>query len=42
VLVSISDRGAGIDHDIQHRLFTKFATGSDKGSGLGLLYQKAL
>jgi two-component system, OmpR family, sensor histidine kinase VicK len=42
VLVSISDRGAGIDHDIQHRLFTKFATGSDKGSGLGLFISKSI
>lgn len=40
VVVSIKDRGKGIDPDILPRLFTKFATKSDRGTGLGLYYSK--
>jgi two-component system sensor histidine kinase VicK len=36
VIVSVKDTGAGIDPSIMPRLFTKFATRSDKGTGLGL------
>jgi signal transduction histidine kinase len=31
VIVSVKDSGAGIDPEILPRLFTKFATKSDKG-----------
>jgi signal transduction histidine kinase len=34
--VSVRDTGTGIDNDIMPRLFTKFATKSDRGTGLGL------
>jgi two-component system, OmpR family, sensor histidine kinase VicK len=40
VLVSIRDTGTGIDPDILPRLFTKFATKSDTGTGLGLFISK--
>jgi signal transduction histidine kinase len=40
VLVSIKDTGSGIDSEILPRLFTKFATKSDKGTGLGLFISK--
>ncbi|HJT85246.1 MAG TPA: HAMP domain-containing sensor histidine kinase, partial [Nitrososphaeraceae archaeon] len=36
VMVSIKDTGSGIDPEIFPRLFTKFATKSDEGTGLGL------
>jgi two-component system sensor histidine kinase VicK len=36
VLVKIRDTGSGIDPEIIPRLFTKFATKSDEGTGLGL------
>ncbi len=36
VVVSIIDHGKGIDKDILPRLFTKFATKSNQGTGLGL------
>ncbi|MGD9672594.1 MAG: sensor histidine kinase [Candidatus Nitrosocosmicus sp.] len=36
VIVSIKDNGQGIHPEILHRLFTKFATRSFYGSGLGL------
>ena len=42
VIVRIKDRGTGIDPDIQDRLFTKFATNSDTGSGLGLFISKGI
>ena len=35
-IVSIKDNGPGIDPSIAPRLFEKFATKSDKSSGLGL------
>jgi signal transduction histidine kinase len=40
VIISIKDMGTGIDSDIHNRLFTKFATKSDTGSGLGLFISK--
>jgi two-component system sensor histidine kinase VicK len=36
VIVSVKDTGSGIDPEIFPRLFTKFTTGSEKGTGLGL------
>jgi signal transduction histidine kinase len=36
VIVSINDTGKGIDSEILPRLFSKFATKSDKGTGIGL------
>ena len=42
VIVSIKDRGAGIDPDIEDKLFSKFATKSDTGSGLGLYISKGI
>ncbi len=38
--ISIKDNGAGIDPEIMPRLFQKFATKSDKGTGLGLYISK--
>ena len=40
VMVTIRDRGKGIDSEILPRLFTKFATKSDQGTGLGLYIVK--
>jgi signal transduction histidine kinase len=40
VIVSIKDTGPGIDHGILPRLFTKFATKSTTGTGLGLYISK--
>jgi nitrogen-specific signal transduction histidine kinase len=42
VIVSIKDTGTGIDSQILPRLFTKFTTGSDKGTGLGLYICKTI
>jgi signal transduction histidine kinase len=42
VIVSIKDDGSGIDPSIMPRLFTKFATKSDKGTGLGLYISKSI
>ena len=42
VLVSIKDSGTGIDPEILSRLFTKFATKSDQGTGLGLFISKSI
>jgi two-component system, OmpR family, sensor histidine kinase VicK len=42
VIVSVKDSGAGIDPEILPRLFTKFATKSDKGTGLGLYISKSI
>ena len=39
-IVSIKDTGTGIDPEIFPRLFTKFATKSDRGTGLGLFICK--
>jgi hypothetical protein len=42
VMVSVKDTGTGIDSDIMPRLFSKFATKSDKGTGLGLFISKSI
>jgi signal transduction histidine kinase len=42
VIVSVKDSGAGIDPEIMPRLFTKFATKSEKGTGLGLFISKSI
>ena len=42
VIVSIKDDGTGIDPTIIPRLFTKFATKSETGSGLGLFISKGI
>jgi signal transduction histidine kinase len=42
VEVSVRDAGPGIDSEIMPRLFTKFASKSDKGTGLGLYLCKAI
>jgi signal transduction histidine kinase len=40
VIVTVKDTGTGIDPEIMPRLFTKFATKSEKGTGLGLYLSK--
>ena len=40
--VKVTDTGLGIDHILLLRLFTKFATKSDKGTGLGLFISKSI
>ncbi|MDQ5843617.1 MAG: HAMP domain-containing histidine kinase, partial [Thermoproteota archaeon] len=40
--VKVTDTGPGIDHTLLMRLFTKFATKSDKGTGLGLYISKSI
>jgi two-component system sensor histidine kinase VicK len=40
--VKVTDTGLGIDHALVLRLFTKFATKSDKGTGLGLYISKSI
>jgi signal transduction histidine kinase len=42
VVVTVVDSGTGIDPDIQPRLFTKFATKSQTGTGLGLFISKSI
>jgi signal transduction histidine kinase len=42
VSVKIKDNGSGIDPEIQSRLFSKFATKSDIGTGLGLFIAKSI
>lgn len=39
-IVTVKDTGTGIDSEIMPRLFTKFATKSDRGTGLGLYISK--
>jgi signal transduction histidine kinase len=41
-LVSVSDTGKGIDPEILPRLFQKFATKSEGGTGLGLYISKSI
>ena len=41
-IVSIKDTGKGIDREILPRLFTKFASKSDNGTGLGLFLSKGI
>jgi two-component system, OmpR family, sensor histidine kinase VicK len=42
VIVKVKDSGSGIDPDIMSRLFTKFATKSYAGTGLGLFICKSI
>ena len=42
VIVSVKDTGPGIDPEIVPRLFSKFVTKSDKGTGLGLFISKSI
>jgi two-component system, OmpR family, sensor histidine kinase VicK len=42
VILSIKDTGIGIAPEIMPRLFTKFATKSEKGTGLGLFISKSI
>jgi signal transduction histidine kinase len=42
VIVRVTDSGTGIDPDIMSRLFTKFATKSHTGTGLGLYICKSI
>ncbi len=39
-IVSVKDTGTGIDPEIMPRLFSKFATKSEKGTGLGLFISR--
>jgi two-component system, OmpR family, sensor histidine kinase VicK len=39
-IVSVSDEGQGINPEIMSRLFQKFVSGSEKGTGLGLYISK--
>jgi signal transduction histidine kinase len=42
VIISVTDAGSGIDPEIATRLFTKFATRSNTGTGLGLFISKGI
>jgi two-component system, OmpR family, sensor histidine kinase VicK len=42
IVVSVTDTGPGIDSQILPRLFTKFATKSTTGTGLGLFISKSI
>jgi len=42
IVVSIEDTGSGITPKILPRLFTKFATASETGTGLGLFICKSI
>jgi light-regulated signal transduction histidine kinase (bacteriophytochrome) len=42
IIISIKDSGKGIDPQIFPRLFTKFATRSETGTGLGLFICKGI
>ena len=42
IIVSVIDSGKGIDPDIMARLFTKFSTKSETGTGLGLFICKSI
>src|SRR5215210_1217653 len=41
-IVSVRDTGTGIDSDIMPRLFTKFVSKSETGTGLGLFISKSI
>ena len=41
-MVSINDTGQGIDPEIMHRLFDKFASRSFHGTGIGLFISKGI
>jgi signal transduction histidine kinase len=40
IIVRVKDTGTGIHSEILPRLFSKFATASDMGTGLGLFISK--
>ena len=42
VVINIRDNGSGISPEIYPKLFTKFATKSEKGTGLGLFISKSI
>jgi signal transduction histidine kinase len=42
IVISIKDRGTGIDPEIREKLFTIFVTKSETGSGLGLFISKGI
>jgi two-component system, OmpR family, sensor histidine kinase VicK len=42
IIVSVKDSGAGIVSEMFPKLFSKFATKSDKGTGLGLFISKSI
>jgi signal transduction histidine kinase len=42
IVVNITDTGSGIDPEISPRLFSKFATKSTTGTGLGLFISKSI
>jgi signal transduction histidine kinase len=42
VVVIVRDEGKGIDPEIQSRLFSKFASKSEQGTGLGLFISKSI
>ncbi|HEY7572107.1 MAG TPA: ATP-binding protein, partial [Nitrososphaeraceae archaeon] len=42
IVVNIKDNGTGIDPEIESRLFTKFASKSELGLGLGLYISKSI
>jgi signal transduction histidine kinase len=42
IVVRVSDNGPGIDPEILPRLFSKFATKSEKGTGLGLFISRRI
>jgi two-component system sensor histidine kinase VicK len=41
-IVSVSDQGQGINPEIMSRLFQKFISGAEKGTGLGLYISKSI
>jgi two-component system, OmpR family, sensor histidine kinase VicK len=42
IVISVKDTGQGIDLEILPKLFTKFATKSESGTGLGLFISKSI
>jgi signal transduction histidine kinase len=42
VTIAVKDTGTGIDPELMPRLFTKFATKSYQGTGLGLFISKSI
>jgi two-component system sensor histidine kinase VicK len=42
LIVTVKDTGTGLHPDILPRLFTKFATKADAGTGLGLYISKSI
>jgi len=42
VVVTMSDNGSGIDQEVLPKLFTRFATKSEQGTGLGLYISKSI